>query len=67
VTADFVLALFRGFPGIEQLLTGPEDLISYGFDGTAALKQRPLAVLVLRTSDEVAVVFKVAGRIVFRS
>lgn len=31
--------------GRERVLTAPEDLIPYAFDGTAALKQRPRCVV----------------------
>jgi glycolate oxidase len=36
------------------VLTEAEDLISYSFDGTAALKQRPEAVIFPRTTAQVA-------------
>jgi glycolate oxidase len=36
------------------VLTEPEDLIPYSFDGTAALKQRPEAVVFPRTTAQVA-------------
>jgi glycolate oxidase len=40
--------------GAGAVLTRPEDIIPYGFDGTAALKQVPGAVVFPRTTDEVA-------------
>jgi glycolate oxidase len=40
--------------GPNALLLEPEDLIPYGFDGTAALKQRPEAVIFPRTTEQVA-------------
>jgi glycolate oxidase len=40
--------------GPDAVLTRPEDLIPYSFDGTAALKQRPSAVVFPRTTEQVA-------------
>ena len=40
--------------GADRLLTQAEDLIPYSFDGTAALKQRPDAVVFPLTAAEVA-------------
>ncbi|MBX3426868.1 MAG: FAD-binding protein [Pirellulales bacterium] len=37
-----------------RVLTEPTDLAPYGFDGTAALRQRPACVVFPRTTDEVA-------------
>src|SRR4029453_14135642 len=36
------------------VLTEPEDLIPYSFDGTAAIKQRPEAVVFPRTTGQVS-------------
>ncbi len=41
-----------------QILTATEDLIPYGFDGTATLKERPLAVVLPRSTAEVAAIVK---------
>lgn len=46
--------------GAENVLTAREDLIPYGFDGTAALKQLPRAVVFPRTPEEVATVLRLA-------
>ncbi len=46
--------------GAAQVLTAPEDLIPYAFDGTAALRQRPGVVVFPRSTEEVAVVLKLA-------
>lgn len=46
--------------GPDQVLTEPEDLIPYSFDGTAVLRQRPRCVVFPRTSAEVAAVLRVA-------
>src|ERR1700752_169912 len=47
--------------GPDGLLTQPEDLIPYSFDGTAALKQRPEAVVFPRTTAQVAECVRLAG------
>jgi glycolate oxidase len=47
--------------GQECVLFQPEDLIPYSFDGTAALKQRPDAVVFPRTTQEVSDCVRLAG------
>ncbi len=42
------------------MLSAPEDLLPYGFDGTAALKGRPAAVVFPRTAEEVSQVVRLA-------
>lgn len=44
-----------------DLLTEPEDLIPYGFDGTAALKQRATCVVTPRTVDQVQAIVRLAN------
>jgi len=46
--------------GEKNVLTAAEDIIPYGFDGTATLKQRPLAVVFPANTAEVAAVIKLA-------
>ena len=46
--------------GQDAVLTGPEDLVPYSFDGTAALKGRPEAVVFPRTTAQVAECVKLA-------
>jgi len=46
--------------GAANVLTAPEDLAVYAYDGTAALKQRPRAVVFARTAPEVSAVLKLA-------
>lgn len=46
--------------GAENVLTAPEDIVPYGFDGTATLKQRPLAVVFARDASQVSSVLKLA-------
>jgi glycolate oxidase len=43
-----------------RVLTRPEDLLVYGFDGTAALKGHPAAVVFARSSSEVSAVLRIA-------
>lgn len=38
----------------DRILTAPEDLVPYAFDGTATLSQRPEAVVLAQTTEEVA-------------
>jgi glycolate oxidase len=45
----------------ENVLTAREDLISYSFDGTAALKQLPGCVVFARSTEHVARVLKLAN------
>lgn len=42
----------------ERVLTGKEDLIPYGFDGTPAMKQLPLAVVFPENGGEIAGILK---------
>ncbi len=46
--------------GPAHVLTQPEDIHPYSFDGTAALLQRPLAVVFPGTTPEVAALVKLA-------
>ncbi|MGH2400859.1 MAG: FAD-binding oxidoreductase, partial [bacterium] len=48
------LSAFSAIVGPESVLVKAEDLIPYSFDGTAALKERPEAVIFPRTADQVA-------------
>jgi glycolate oxidase len=57
-----ILAGLREACGEAQVITAPEDLIPYGFDGTAALKQLPGAVVFPQTTAQVAACVKVAAK-----
>jgi glycolate oxidase len=46
--------------GTDRVLTQPEDLIPYSFDGTAALRQRPCCVVFPTTVEEVSSVLRIA-------
>ncbi len=56
-----LLAGLRNALGPENVLTAPEDLIPYSFDGTAALRQMPGAVALATTTDQVSAVLKFAN------
>ena len=56
--------IFEGLSALlppDRVLTADEDLIPYSFDGTAALSQRPVAVALATTTDEVSRVLKWAN------
>jgi len=48
--------------GAAHVLTAPEDIIPYGFDGTAALSGTARAVVFPGSTAEVAEVLRIAGR-----
>lgn len=53
-----LLTQLRNALGADNVLTEREDIIPYGFDGTAALKQNPLAVVFARDAAQVSAVLK---------
>ncbi len=55
-----LLARLRNLLGPDNVLTAAEDLIPYSFDGTAALRQMPGAVLMATTTPQVAGILKLA-------
>ena len=55
-----LIEALRGVVGAQHVLTEREDLIPYGFDGTAALKTRPGVVVFPHTTEEVAACVKLA-------
>ena len=54
-------AAFAALVGPANVLTAAEDLVPYGFDGTAALKERPDAVVFPRTTEQVAACVRLAA------
>jgi glycolate oxidase len=48
--------------GRDAVLTAPEDLVPYSFDGTAAIKERPSAVVFPRTTAHVANCVRLAAK-----
>lgn len=57
--ADLIDRLER-LLGAGKVLREPEDLVPYGFDGTAAIKQLPQCVVFPETVDEIASILKMA-------
>jgi glycolate dehydrogenase FAD-linked subunit len=52
--ADVVVNSLTEIVGEAGVMTRPEEVIPYGFDGTAVLTQRPDAVVFPRTVEQVA-------------
>jgi len=46
--------------GRDQVVTAQEDLIPYSFDGTAAIKHLPIAVVFPKTPEEISAIIKLA-------
>src|SRR5271169_1132435 len=57
-----ILMELRQLFGRENVLTEPEDLIPYSFDGTAAMQQMPGCVAFANTTEQVASVLKLANK-----
>jgi glycolate oxidase len=60
--SDPLLSELRGIVGRENLLTSREDLISYSFDGTAALQQMPGCVLFVTATQQISELLNWANR-----
>lgn len=58
---ETTLAALSRIVGVGNVLTSPEDLIPYSFDGTAALRQMPGCVAFARSTAEVVRIFEVAN------
>jgi glycolate oxidase len=61
-----VLAALAGVVGADRVLTAPEDLHVYGYDGTAMLFKAPRAVIDLTASAQVAPIVKLANELDFK-
>jgi len=59
---EAILGELRGAVGAGNVLTGPEDLVAYSFDGTAALRQRPGVVVLAADTGQVGAVLAIARR-----
>lgn len=59
--ASNTLNQLRQIVGAEAVLTEPEDLIPYSFDGTAAMRQMPGCIVFAQTTEQVAAVLKLAN------
>lgn len=57
---DSLLDRLRTLVGAPQVLTAPEDLIPYSFDGTAALQQLPACVVLPQTTEQIVAILKFA-------
>jgi glycolate oxidase len=51
---DSAIGTLTSIVGADSVLVQPEDLVPYSFDGTAALRQRPEAVVFPRSTSQVA-------------
>jgi glycolate oxidase len=61
VPVDPLLSRLTSLLGAGQVLTTREDLIPYGFDGTATLRQLPRAVVFPATTLDVSEILKLAS------
>lgn len=59
--AEKILGELRRRVGPQNVLTTPEDLIPYSFDGTAAMRQMPGCVVFATTTVQVAEVLRLAN------
>ncbi|HEV2209144.1 MAG TPA: FAD-linked oxidase C-terminal domain-containing protein [Verrucomicrobiae bacterium] len=58
---ETTLTRLRGIVGRPDLLSVPEDLIPYSFDGTAALRQMPGAVVFATCTEQVSAILQLAN------
>jgi glycolate oxidase len=61
-----VIDALRGIAGREAVLTAPEDLHVYGYDGTAMVFRAPRAVVDLRHVEHVAPLLRLANELDFK-
>ncbi len=57
-----IVDAFAAIVGPEHLLTDREDILPYGFDGTASIREMPAAVVFPKDKTEVAACVRVAAR-----
>lgn len=60
--SENILCELQRIVGRENVLTKKEDLITYSFDGTAALTQMPGCVVFVRNAGEVSELLKLANK-----
>ncbi len=60
--AEPILKELSQLLGRDRVLTAREDLIPYSFDGTAALRQMPAAVVLPITTEQVVQIIKLANQ-----
>lgn len=58
---DAYLSELHSFLGEDQILTSPEDMTVYAFDGTAMLRALPACVILPETAEQVSRVLKLAN------
>src|SRR6266481_1554730 len=59
--AEKIHTVLQRIVGAENVLTAPEDLIPYSFDGTAGMQQLPGCVVFAKTTEQVADLLKHAN------
>jgi glycolate oxidase len=60
--APRIISELQQIVGLANVLTSQEDLITYSFDGTAAMQQLPGCVAFVRNAQEVASILQLAQR-----
>ncbi|HWD19193.1 MAG TPA: FAD-linked oxidase C-terminal domain-containing protein [Verrucomicrobiae bacterium] len=58
--APEVIPQLQRIVGPAAVLTQPEDLIPYSFDGAAAMRQMPAAVVLVQTAAEISAILRLA-------
>ena len=61
MTTPNLAADLRALIGLERVLDAPEHLLTYGFDGTAALSGAAVCVALPETTEEVAAIIRYAS------
>jgi len=59
--ANVITKSLETIVGAENVLTAKEDLITYSFDGTAAMSQMPGCVVFAKTTEQVAAILRIAN------
>ena len=59
--AQEIIGSLQRIVGNKDVLTAKEDLITYSFDGTAALQQMPGCVVFVESTKEVSDILKLAN------
>ncbi|MGZ4973861.1 MAG: FAD-binding oxidoreductase, partial [Limisphaerales bacterium] len=60
--AQEVIAELQKIVGNKDVLTAKEDLITFSFDGTAAMSQMPGCVVFVENAQEVSAILKLANQ-----
>src|SRR6476661_3975165 len=59
---ESLLEALRQVVSAENVLTAPEDLIPYSFDGTAAMQQMPGCIVFSQTTEQISSILKLANQ-----